>query len=317
MVAARKSGILITGSTGQVGGALADVFAGRSAEFGPIHTPARSQLDLSNPASIQAAVRTLRPRWILNSAAYTAVDQAESAPEAAFAINSDAVRILGEEACAAGSVVVHFSTDYVFSGDGAAPRREEDLPAPANVYGASKLAGELALAETGAAHLILRTSWVYGATGKNFLKTVLRCASTLPQMRIVNDQHGAPTWCRDLARATLAAVQSCEASAVQGALVGAAARVGGVYHLTSAGETTWFHFAEEALRLARVASPDTHFAPLIPISTRDYPVAARRPINSRLNGHKFARVFGFAMPDWQTSLAAVMNELQPEVCNSL
>lgn len=312
MAEPRNSGVLITGSSGQVGAALADLFAARSAEFGPVYTPVRAQLDLCDADSIRDLVKRLRPRWILNPAAYTAVDQAESDPAAAYAINSDAVRVLGEAAQTAGSSVLHFSTDYVFGGCGTAAHREEDAVAPANVYGASKLAGEQALAGSGAAHLILRTSWVYGSTGKNFLRTVLRCARSLPEMRVVADQHGAPTWCRQLARATLATVEWCEGRAVTDCVVDAVRDVQGLYHVACAGETTWFGFAEEALRLARIASPGTHFAPLVPIATRDYPVAAARPTNSRLNCDKFDRVFGLQMPNWRTSLAAVMDELHQD-----
>ena len=202
--------MVITGASGQVGGELAKLFPQAAA-------PGRAEMDLADPASIRAYLRSTKPEWILNPAAYTAVDKAESEPELARAVNTDAVAVLGEEACRLGAVVVHFSTDYVFPGLGQKPYTEEDPTGPLGVYGASKLAGEAALAASGAAHLILRTSWVYGATGKNFLLTVLRVARERAEMRIVDDQHGAPTTAADLARLTAnlvawAGADGCSAS---------------------------------------------------------------------------------------------------------
>ena len=327
-------GVLITGSSGQVGGELVRAFAPLAARFGPVHAPLRAGLDLSRPESIREAVRTLRPRWILNAAAYTAVDRAESEPEAAYAINAEAVRILGEEAHAIGSAVLHFSTDYVFSGEGTTPYRETDLTVPSNVYGASKLAGEQALAASGAAHLIVRTSWVYGANlgaangagaaGKNFLLTILRLARERSDIKIVADQHGAPTWSRDLARAAVVMVERCEDSAdglgraeagrtvAAGSAAKAVRSIEGIYHAAGAGETTWFGFAAEALRMSRAAEPAAHFAELIPVATCEYPTAAARPANSRLDCDKLACTFGVAMMDWRVALAAVMEELNTD-----
>lgn len=285
-------GILITGATGQVGGALLPALAA----FGDLLTPNRRELDLASADSIRGYVRATRPRWIVNPAAYTAVDQAESEPELAHAINAEAPRLLGEEALRVGASVVHFSTDYVFDGKKAAPYVESDEPAPQSVYGRTKLAGERALAATGAPHLILRTSWVYGAVGRNFLRTVLRLASERPEMNIVADQHGAPTWSHDLARLT------AHLLALDPDLTGQ----GGVYHATSSGETTWHGFASEALRLARVREPAQTFAELRPVASHEYPTAARRPVNSRLDCGRLERAFHFSLPAWEQSLADVL-----------
>ncbi len=289
--------MVITGASGQVGGELAKLFPQAAA-------PGRAEMDLADPASIRAYLRSTKPQWILNPAAYTAVDKAESEPELARAVNTDAVAVLGEEACRLGAVVVHFSTDYVFPGLGQKPYTEEDPTGPLGVYGASKLAGEAALAASGAAHLILRTSWVYGATGKNFLLTVLRVARERAEMRIVDDQHGAPTTAADLARLT--------ANLVAWAGADGAARVApvsGVYHAAAAGETTWFGFAQEALRLRYLAEPQARFAKLVPIPTAEYPTPARRPANSRLDCSKLERVFGLRLAPWEDGLARVDQQL--------
>jgi dTDP-4-dehydrorhamnose reductase len=287
--------ILITGSTGQVGGELVRLLA----PLGPIHAPTRAELDLSDPASIRKTVRELKPRWIVNPAAYTAVDRAEAEPDLAFAINATAPGILGEEAAKIGAAVLHFSTDYVFAGTGTEPYAESAPTGPLGVYGESKLAGEQALAASGAAHLIFRTSWVYGATGKNFLLTVLRVAREREQMSIVDDQHGAPTWSRELARLAVAILTKAPDPA-------SARAFEGLYHAAAQGETTWFGFAQEVLRLRRVAEPTTNFAELIPIPTSAYPTPAKRPANSRLDTRKLKATFGFEFLPWQQALAEVL-----------
>jgi dTDP-4-dehydrorhamnose reductase len=292
--------ILITGVNGQVGAELAPLLA----PLGQIHAFTRAQLDLTNSDNIRQVVRALNPRWIINPAAYTAVDRAESEPEQANAVNAVAPGILGEEAARIGAAVLHFSTDYVYPGAGTKPYTEDAPTGPLGVYGATKLAGEQALAASGAAHIILRTSWVYGATGKNFLLTILRVAREKEQMNIVADQHGAPTWSRDLARLAatiLEAVPDAEA----------AAAFQGIYHAASGGETTWFGFASEALRQRRLMEPQVHFAELVPIPTTAYPTPAQRPANSRLDCHKLESTFGFQFPAWEQSLAEVLAEIQP------
>lgn len=299
--------ILLTGTSGQVGGDLLPLLA----PFGRVVAPGRGELDLSQPDQVREYVRRLRPRWIVNPAAYTAVDKAESEPELAYAINRDAVASLGEAAQEIGAVVVHFSTDYVFEGEGTQPFVETDATGPQGVYGASKLAGEQALAASGAAHLIFRTSWVYGATGKNFLRTILKLARQKESLRIVADQYGAPTWARDLARMTVAIVKQLEAKAAEEAIsISEAARaVTGIYHACGGGETTWHGFASEAIRQMQEREPQTRFATLEPIPTSEYPTPARRPLNSRMNCEKLARTFGWTMPAWQDSLTAVLAEL--------
>ena len=298
--------ILITGSTGQIGGELVSLFG---EGLGQIHASTRDELDLSDAASIRSAIRFLRPRWIINPAAYTAVDKAESEPELAHAINAEAPRILGEEARRIGAAIIHFSTDYVFDGAKSDPYLESDPTNPLGVYGASKLAGEQALAATGAAHIVLRTSWVYGATGKNFLRTILKLAAERPELKIVDDQHGAPTWSHDLARLAAHIVAHCEteSTARQVTLNSVISPHASVYHATSQGETTWHGFASEALRQSNIPNPAT----LIPIPTSAYPTPARRPANSRLNCEKLYRTFGFRLPPWQQSLTTVLSHLTP------
>jgi dTDP-4-dehydrorhamnose reductase len=304
--------ILVTGGSGQVGGELVRSLAA----LGEIVAPTRNDLDLSDEASVRAMVRQIKPRWIVNPGAYTAVDRAESEPELAYAVNATAVRALGEEAKGVGAAVVHFSTDYVFDGQGATPYMEGDPVHPTSVYGASKLAGEQELARSGAAHLIFRTSWVYGATGKNFLLTILKAARERDRLRVVADQHGAPTWSRDLARMTAHVIGECErrsaGSGTRDGLAGlldAVAQVGGVYHAAGAGETTWYGFAAEAVRQQAERTPEIRMAEIDPIATVEYPTPARRPANSRLDCRKLRETFGWSMMRWEESLRAVLAEL--------
>jgi dTDP-4-dehydrorhamnose reductase len=299
--------ILLTGSHGQVGGQLLPLLQ----ELGDVVAPARAELDLADAAAIRSYVRSVKPRWILNPAAYTAVDKAEQEAELAFAINAEAPRVLGEVAAEIGAPVLHFSTDYVFSGAGTRPWLETDATGPLSVYGASKLAGEEGLARSGAAYVIFRTSWVYGATGANFLRTILRVARERDELRIVADQHGAPTWSHDLARLAAHTLRRMETAAYQGSvsLAEAVRPVSGTYHACNTGATTWFGFAEEFLRLARAAEPEQRFGRLVPITTAEYPMSAARPQNSLLNCDKLVRELGFTMPPWQESTASVMAEL--------
>ena len=297
--------ILLTGATGQVGWELARALA----PLGDVVAPGREEMDLTDASSVRDRIRAVQPRWIVNPAAYTAVDKAESEPELAYAINRDAVRAMGEEARAIGAGVIHFSTDYVFDGTGNAPYVETDATGPVSVYGASKLAGERALAETGAGHMIFRTSWVYGARGKNFLLTILKAARERERLRVVADQHGAPTWSRDLARMTARVIEQVEESAARASLREAMMPWSGVYHAAGAGETTWYGFAAEAVRLARERSPETRWAEIEAITTADYPTPAKRPANSRLNCGKLAKRLGWKMMDWRESLREVMTEL--------
>jgi dTDP-4-dehydrorhamnose reductase len=288
---------LVTGVTGQVGGELVKTLA----PLGEVIAPLRDELDLSRSDSVRECVRRIRPDWIVSAGAYTAVDKAESEPELAFAINAEAVGVIGEEASKLGAKVLHYSTDYVFNGQGTTPYVETDPAGPLGVYGASKLAGEQALLASGAEAMIFRTSWVYGATGKNFVKTILKLAREREELRIVADQHGAPTWSRDLASMAAHVVSHCE----QNGLAGAA----GVYHAAGAGETTWAGFASEAIRQLGEREPGVKLAKVNGITTAEYPTPAARPANSRLNCKKLFTTFGWRMPDWHDSLTRVIAEL--------
>jgi dTDP-4-dehydrorhamnose reductase len=297
--------ILLTGATGQVGGELVHVLG----TFGEVITPARDEMELADAASIRETIRTLRPRWIVNPAAYTAVDKAESEPELAYAINAEAVRAMGEAAREVGAGVIHFSTDYVFDGTGTAPYRESDATGPMSVYGASKLAGEQALAQSGAGAMVFRTSWVYGSTGKNFLRTILKAARERERLKVVADQYGAPTWSRDLARMTARVIAEVEDQAKHKGLNEALAEYGGTYHAAGSGETTWFGFAAEAIERLREREPGAKLAEVDAIATSEYPTPAKRPANSRLNCERLRERFDWKMMDWRDSLREVIAEL--------
>ncbi len=297
--------ILLTGASGQVGGELLETLK----PLGEVIAPTRVEMDLADSASVREMIRGVRPRWIVNPGAYTAVDKAESEPELAYATNAEAVKVIGQEAKAIGAGVIHFSTDYVFDGSANAPYRETDATGPVGVYGASKLAGEIALAESGAGHMIFRTSWVYGARGKNFLLTILKLARERETLRVVADQHGAPTWSRDLARMTAEVIGQCEMEARGREFAAVLGDLGGVYHSAGAGETTWCGFAAEAVRLRREKEPGVRFAAVDAITTAEYPTPAKRPVNSRMNCERLAERFGWRMMDWRDSLRQVSAEL--------
>ena len=299
--------ILLVGAHGQVGIEALPLLQ----NLGDVVALTRSELDLADAAAIRAAVRRFKPSWIVNAAAYTAVDKAESDARSAYAINGDAPGILGEEAALVGAPVIHFSTDYVFTGAGDAPWREVDSTGPLSVYGASKLAGERALAHSGAVHFIFRTSWVFGARGENFLQRILKLALEREELKIVDDQVGSPTWSRDLARLVTHCIQTVEAEAQRSSMpVADAARpMSGIYHACGAGFTTWFGFASEFVRLAQQAHPERTYATLTPVPSTAYTTAAKRPQNSRMNCEKLARTLGFEMPTWQDATSHVMDEL--------
>jgi dTDP-4-dehydrorhamnose reductase len=279
--------ILLTGPTGQVGWELERALPA----LGEVIAVDRSTLDLADADAIRRAVREAKPDVIVNPAAYTAVDRAESEPELARQINGVAPGVLAEEAKRADALLVHYSTDYVFDGKKTAPYTEDDSPNPLSVYGRTKLEGERAVAASGCRYLTLRTSWVYASRGKNFLLTILRLARTQPELRIVDDQHGAPTWARDIALATRQLAEHPPPS--------------GLYHLTAAGETTWYGFAREILR---VAQSDTKIRP---IRTVDYPLPAIRPSNSVLGNAKLYRAATVALPEWSASLSLCLADIVP------
>lgn len=261
------------------------------APLGELRAYDRAGLDLAQPDAIVARVREAKPQLIVNAAAYTAVDRAESEPELAMQVNGTAPGILAEEAKRAGALLVHYSTDYVFDGRKDGPYVEDDAPNPLGVYGRTKLAGERAIQASGCRHLILRTSWVYGLRGKNFLLTMLRLAQERPELRVVDDQFGAPTWCRHIATATAHLAESA-----------CAADDGGLYHMTAAGSTSWCGFAREILAARGIATP------VVPIATREYPTPARRPANSVLSSARLAARYGLRLPDWPVSLRACLSE---------
>lgn len=287
--------ILLTGVTGQVGWELRRTLA----PLGDVVAADRTLLDLTQPDAIRAAVRRVQPGLIVNPAAYTAVDQAETDAALAHAINATAPGILAEAAAAAGIPLVHFSTDYVFDGEKSAAYVETDAPNPQNVYGASKLAGEAAVQAAGCEHLILRTSWVYGLRGRNFLRTIARLARERSVLSVVADQYGAPTWSRLIAEATALVLARWLIDPARGAK-------SGVYHLSAAGRTSWHGFA--AAILAHLAQRGQTVARLEAIPTSAYPTAAKRPANSVLSNARLAATFGIALPDWQSALALCLDE---------
>jgi dTDP-4-dehydrorhamnose reductase len=288
--------ILIFGRSGQVGWELRH----KLACLGQVSATGSTEVDFSDLDSIRNAVRSVEPAVIVNAAAYTAVDKAESEPAIAATINSTAPGVLAEEAKQLGCILVHYSTDYVFDGTRQGSYVETDAPSPLNVYGKTKLAGEVAIQSVGGDYLILRTSWVYGARGSNFLFTMLRLAKERAELRIVDDQTGAPTTSECIAQATadvLAQLMAPTGGGLQGR--------SGVYNLTNAGETTWFGFAKAFLtKRYGTATPN-----LIPIPTSEFPRPARRPANSRLSCQRLKETFGVRMPHWEEALSLVLETL--------
>lgn len=279
--------ILISGQHGQVSQALQQ----RLQNMGELIVLGRDQLDLSQPESIRPVVRDIKPDLIINAAAHTAVDQAESEPDLAFAINATSPGVFAEEAATLGIPLIHYSTDYVFDGSKAGAWVESDAPNPLGVYGSSKLAGERAIAAAGGQHLILRTSWVYSLTGRNFLLTMQRLLQEREKLSIVADQIGAPTWAGTIAASTGALIERWREGA-PGAW--------GVYHLTASGETSWFGFAEAiGQQLINSGKP---CAALEPIASSAYPTPAARPLNSRLDCSLLQREWGVSQPDWHDAL---------------
>ena len=278
--------ILVLGRSGQVGTALTQSLQG----LGELIALDRAQLDLTNPDAIRTTLREIQPQIVINAAAYTAVDAAESDQAMAFQINAVAPRVMAEESERLGAALIHYSTDYVFNGGKQGAWMEDDATAPLSVYGHSKLAGEQAITDVGGTHLILRTSWVYGLHGKNFLLTMLKLAESRDSLAIVDDQIGAPTWALTIADATSAIIRDAGEPAQLAAL-------SGIYHLCAGGHTSWFGFAQAIFSHASVQ----HKPQLRPITTAEYPTPAQRPHNSILNTDKFRRSFG-DLPTWDDAL---------------
>lgn len=292
--------ILLLGKNGQVGWQLQRALA----PLGEIVALERKDAggDLADPQGLAAAVRAAKPQVIVNAAAYTAVDKAESEPQLARLINTEAPAALAREAAASGALLVHYSTDYVFDGSGSAPWQESDATGPLNVYGTTKLAGEQAIAASGCAHLTFRTSWVYAAHGDNFIKTMLRLAATRERLTVIDDQKGAPTGAELIADVTAHAISQTLQQPAKA----------GLYHLTAAGEASWFDYAQYVLALARQARPQgvkTAAGGVQPIASSQYPAAARRPLNSRLDTRRLQAAFGLQMPPWQQGVTRVLREI--------
>jgi dTDP-4-dehydrorhamnose reductase len=287
--------VLLLGKDGQLGWELLRALA----PLGEVIALGRADLDLNYPQDIRGTVRAARPTVIVNAAAYTAVERAEAEEAAAFAVNAEAPGVLASEATTTGASLVHYSTDYVFDGAKSEPYVEQDAANPLGAYGRSKRGGELGIEASGCAHLILRTSWVYAARGNNFLLTMLRLANSQPELRVVDDQLGTPTWSRLIAEVTAFLL-----AATRGSL----RECSGTYHLASSGGTSWHGFAQEIVTLGATMNL-CPLVPVMPIPTSEYHSATRRPANSMLLASKLAERFGLRLPDWREGVRLCMEDL--------
>ncbi|MGQ9557818.1 MAG: dTDP-4-dehydrorhamnose reductase [Desulfurispora sp.] len=290
--------ILLLGKNGQVGWEL----AGLLPAYGTVVALGRSELDLMDFDAVIETVRRIKPRLIINAAAYTAVERAEREPQVAMAINGIAPGVLALETRRLGAALIHYSTDYVFDGRKNTPYTEQDLPAPLNTYGLTKWAGELAVSQVGAPHIILRTSWVYSSRGQNFLRTMLRLAREQEILRVVNDQVGVPTWSRYIARVTMRILQLGGSDPV-----GFLQQYGGIYHLTAAGQTTWYDYACFLLA-ADPARHEQRLKQILPISSREYASKVIRPAYGVLGCDQLARLLGLPVPGWQAGVEQCLKE---------
>ena len=301
--------ILVVGRNGQIARDLQKLLP----PLGSVSCVGRPEVDLSHPDGIRRVIQDRRPDVLINAAAYTAVDQAESEPEQAMKINAEAPGIMAEEAKRLGALFISYSSDYVFDGQKAGPYTEDDEPNPLNVYGASKLAGDRAIQAVDGAHLIFRTSWVYSMGGKNFFKTIMKLAAERREILVVDDQIGAPTWSRDIAAATVQVVGQCKVSGSSGGVQHVANGLhgrGGIYNLTAEGKVSWHGFATAIVDdFGKQRSDLPTLARIIPISTSQYPTPARRPPNSRLSNTKIRETFGISLPPWRESAAKVAKDL--------
>ena len=301
--------ILITGATGQIGWQLQRTLA----PLGDVIACTRSQVDFAQPEAVANFIRDRKPDMVVNAAAYTAVDRAESESDLAHSVNAETPGRIAEELAPTGGLLIHYSTDYVFDGRKPGPYDENDPTEPLSVYGRSKLAGEQAIAASGCPHVILRTTWVYDIRGKNFLRTVLRLAREREELTMVADQHGAPTWARSIAEATAQIVARCARHHDTDVW-----DCTGTFHLTAAGETTWAGFAEQILEEYETiaewpADTGEWGSPLLakrvtPISSEQYPTPARRPGNSVLSNRKLEATFGLRLPDWRDLLRLALQD---------
>ena len=301
--------VLVTGANGQVGWHLQRTLT----PLGEVEALGRGDLELSDLDAVRAVIRELQPHIVVNAAAYTAVDKAESEPELARVINADAPAAMAKECAATGALLVHYSTDYVYDGSKPAPYDESDATGPLGVYGATKLAGDEAIIASGCPHVILRTTWVYDIRGKNFLRTVLRLAREKDELRMVGDQFGAPTWARSIAEATA----SLLAVALERRKAGRE-WPGELFHLTAAGETSWAGFAQAILEdydaILDWPAETSEFGGelrarrVVEITTAQYKTAARRPRNSVLSNARIQAAFGITMPDWRDQLRLALQD---------
>ncbi len=291
--------IFLTGRQGQVGWELTRTLL----PLGDVIAANRLQADLTNLDELRRTIQTIKPDIIVNAAAYTAVDKAETEQPLAHLVNAEAPRVLAEEAQKIGALLVHYSTDYVFDGTKNGAYTEDDTPQPLNVYGLTKLAGEHAIQTSGVDYLIFRTTWVYSARGHNFLKSILRLAAEREQLNIVADQIGAPTWARLIAETTAHAVRQALQERARGQFNS------GLYNLTSTGATSWFGFASAIVDKAREHNQPLKNQIIKPIPTTDYPLPAQRPANSQLATTRLEQQFGLTMPSWDTALTLCLADM--------
>ena len=293
--------ILLTGKNGQVGNELNKILP----QFGEVFATGRNEMNLADPSQIRRVVQQVSPELIINAGAYTAVDKAESDQELAKAVNGIAPKILAEEAKNKGALLIHYSTDYSYSGEiNHRPYLESDSPEPNSAYGKTKLEGDQAIEKSGASHLIFRTGWVYSKRGKSFLRTILTLAKEKKELRIVNDQTGTPTWCRSIAEATCKAIKNLLEKR-EGSLSKTVSNISGVYHMTCQGETSWHGFARTILKLSY---PD-NMPKLLAISTKEYPTPAIRPTYSVLSNSKLKKNFGIQLPHWEHALKQCLSDV--------
>jgi dTDP-4-dehydrorhamnose reductase len=290
--------LLVTGATGQIGWELRRSLM----PLGQVIALDRNSFDLSRPHELSRLIRDMKPHVAVNAAAYTSVDQAETDEQLATVVNSTAVGVLAEETRRIGALFIQYSTDYVFDGAKSSAYVEEDPPNPINAYGRSKLAGEFAIRDAGGDYLILRTSWVYAARGRNFLRTIMRLARDRDELRVVADQLGAPTWARNISDATAQVVQHARAERQDGRFVSA------ILHMTACGATSWHGFAQAIVEAPGSSPMRCGLSSIRAIASEEYPLAARRPKNSLLCGTKLYKRFGLRFPDWKGALALCMEE---------
>jgi dTDP-4-dehydrorhamnose reductase len=299
--------VLVLGATGQVGSEVDAAFTRVAAAGGgvgiSIINMSRSGCDVSDQSAVEAVIDFHQPNWVINATAYTAVDQAESEPDLAHQINAVAPKMMAECCNRVGARLIHISSDYVFSGEGEEPFTEESATQPLGVYGTSKLAGEAAIKQALLAHIILRTSWVFGAQGKNFVKTMLKLSASRDKVSVVADQFGAPTSAPAIAETIASIVVSMSEAMPEDDRWG-------TYHFSGYPFTTWAAFAETVFRQAQEVDVITNVPQVTPITTAEYPTPAVRPLNSRLDCSKIVQNFGISPDDWKVSLAAMLERVK-------